>query len=539
GLESTDASADAGRVLERALALARDSAAPQRTILWLSDFRGPGGRVDPAPERSDARLDLLLVDCATSITRPNVAVELVAVEPAAPLVGRPVDITVRLTHDAADEWVCAVGLELAGTVLQTRSVAVPAAGSALARLRVPRTGQVGWTHGRVTLPDDGFAPDNAARFALKVRERLRLLVCDPALDAPRPDPEASGRFLTRLFDPTGDGSTGGIEARRVRPDDATLDGIHAVVVCGYDTLERIGGLQRFAEQGGLVLVLAEERDAGSGTGPAWLAAWPAGAVTRPEPAGAVRFAAEAERDTALRDLTVRAERELKPRAGALPLLEFGGARPALVLAPVGQGFAISAGFGLAPAWGSFTFHPEIVALLHGLVARYAARPRVVDAVAGAQVRVPHGGAGSAQVARDGEPVAAARGETEFDLGRCLRAGTYAIAAEGDAEFQRYVAVNPDAKESLLARTREEAFAADFGDAPLVGEEADLAAVLAERRRGADYASWLLLAALAFALAEALLANRARTGGAAVRTRPGEPARAPAPETVADAPGVGG
>ncbi|MHC4934285.1 MAG: vWA domain-containing protein, partial [Planctomycetota bacterium] len=300
-LVCSDAATDLEPAVENARALAEKATAPQAQVVVLSDYRGPAQRLSRGPVH---------VDCATPEAESNLALELISVEPAAPLVGRPVDVTVRIASDATDERVCAVGLELSGTPLETRSITVPAGGSTTTSLRIPRIPQVGWTRGRVALPDDGFAPDNAVAFVLKVRERIRAAVVDPDLA----DPESGGRFLTRLLDPSGDGTTSGIQARRLRPAEPPGE-VEALLVCGYATAEGIA-LRAFAEGGGLVMVFAEEGDAGCDLD--WLPAVPGGPVAYPDPTG---------RLLTVEDLTVVARLDLEARPEAEMLLRFDGRRP--------------------------------------------------------------------------------------------------------------------------------------------------------------------------------------------------------------------
>jgi hypothetical protein len=163
-----------------ALKLAGDALAPStmpnKDVILISDFQRRGWS-SQAELRMPAGIEIRGAD-VSGRDNADVAVTSVSTDRESAEDNAPVTVTARLTNTGATGKTVSATLELAGRVIGTTSVNVPAAGSAQARFP-SATVPGGVTKGVVKIPGDALAANDAFHFTLAPDEAVSVLVIEP------------------------------------------------------------------------------------------------------------------------------------------------------------------------------------------------------------------------------------------------------------------------------------------------------------------------------------------------------------------------
>jgi hypothetical protein len=164
-----------------ALKLAGDALAssnmPNRDIVLISDFQRRGWSTQ-AELRMPPGIDIRGADVSNR-DNSDVAVTSVSNDRESADANAPVTVTARLTNTGSTGKTVTATLELAGRVIGSTSVSIPATGSAQARFP-SATVPGGVTKGLVRIPGDALTANDAFHFTLAPDEAVSVLVVDPA-----------------------------------------------------------------------------------------------------------------------------------------------------------------------------------------------------------------------------------------------------------------------------------------------------------------------------------------------------------------------
>lgn len=492
------------------------------TVVLLSDLQ----RTSLAAEDGLPRgLRVLAVDVGAPVAANRALVD-VAGPLGVTLRGRPVALaaTVRAWGAEAAGLTPLSAVADDGAVLAGAAAAVIPGQDSRAELEfMPRA--AGTVTGEVRLPADDFRPDDTRAFALRVSERLRVLVCGSAEETrfvraaldPFPPGDARSTVAAELAAP------GELTEERLRRTDAIV--LARPAALGAEGLARVreaveagAGVLTFAGPGqdgarlsealaGLGLVGVEPgaaRAHDDGLALAELA-------TRRPPLDA--FAAPGAGDPGeARFATTRA---LKIAEGSdlAVLARFDDGTPALVEGGVGRGRALLLATAPDDAWSDLPRLPVYVALMHRL-AGYLAVGREPVVLSGAPgetvVLAPADLAGDARLlGPDGAEIVAERtaGGLRFTP---ERRGVYRLTS--GAEEIAAVAVNLDPAESEPAQATDAELAAAVAPAEVVRIPfAALADALARLGRSTDISALCALLALLALAVDAGLVQRGVPG----------------------------
>jgi hypothetical protein len=452
--------------------------------------------------------------------------------PARPVVGPPARLVVTVTNFSDHPQTAAVSLSIDGSPAgSARAVLEPWQQQDLA---IEATFPAAARHQAIfTLPDDDLAADNRVNLVVESVARVPILLI--ADDNPA-DPTGSSYYITRALAPRGDSS--GFDVRRAPAamvTAASLQNTEAVILgestrlgdpaaaAIRDYVAAGGGLLMFCGEGPVPAnALALQHAAGKEPLLPWLptmirdfaddenaaivdGAWSSTALAAFDEASqhalaAIRFN---------RRYTVS-----EPLAGAVSLLRYDSASPALSVQNYRRGRVMLASFSPTPRWGDLVKHGSFVALLHGLVSdlrpRLGARP---PAVVGQTLSLPVDPAALDPdappirvTAPTGNPAAAqtihSRDHDEAILDRIDSAGFYAVD-QGPRRLA-LVAANVDERESDLRRIEPGVLAALKESNPLAVETAAEASAMGPA--GRPLWPHLVVAAMALLGLEMLLLN---------------------------------
>lgn len=151
---------------------------PRREVVIISDFQRVGwsGRDEV---RLPPRTNVRVVDLSTGETA-DLAVTTVKTDRDAQGDRSRVTVAARITNTGKASRNVDATLELAGRVIATQRVTVPASGSAQARF-APMAVPLGATRGTVRIPHDALAANDAFNFTIAPDEAVSVLILEPSV----------------------------------------------------------------------------------------------------------------------------------------------------------------------------------------------------------------------------------------------------------------------------------------------------------------------------------------------------------------------
>ena len=529
------ATTDLGTRLEGGIQLAErilsESEDRTREVVLVSDFQRTGWE-DGGRVRLPDGVALRAASVAPE-EGANVALAEAAVRAAGD--GR-VRLLARLANmaDAAVEGL-PVSLEIAGRTVATIPVDMPPRGAGTAvfdDLALPE----GRSRGRLTIPEDGLAIDNAFRFVAAPEAGLRTLILENNRRA-----SDGSLFLERALE-IGDAPR--IETSRTPAtglDAGALSSADFAILNDADLADagRAGRLREWvSDGGGLLIVLGRDASMNrwSDAGLELLGAAPGSLVD----AADGRRLSSLDYDHPVFELFsgprsgdfsgARFDRfwSLEPGEGTVVVARFDSGEPALFEHSVGEGRVLVWTSTLDRYWNDLALQPVFLPFVHRLALHatgYREPERWIEAggVLELAALVGTGGAGVAGVTElagdeaewvlvdpdgDRQPVGVGEGPTWIEF---PRAGFYQVALRDDAGRAITVAVNPPITESDLAPVAtERVVEAVAGVAPTAagaaGENGAAADEETVPRRAELWWVLLVLAGLVLAV-ESVLANR--------------------------------
>ncbi len=519
-----------------------------REVYWITDSQraglpSEGDRLSEAWRKLSGLARVTWIDVAGA-DRPNLCVATPTFSRELVTPGMPVRIDAEVRNysgRSADNLL--VQLEVDGKPSGTAAVSVKAGGSAKASFLYPFEA-AGIHEGRISLstPDD-LTADDASTFAIRVRDKLRVLILnghastDPAKDeafylsvalAPQAASEG-GRAPIQVTERTGT-SLAGIDL--AAQDVVVLTGLTDLGAGDRSALEGFvragGGLLAFP---GAASDPARVAGALGGLLPCPVGARRAVAVeTAPtvNPATIKHPALAAFRDTnevvlstarfpVTFDLSVPMPTGLPGEQPASAMARFSDGRPVFVERRVGLGKVVLAACTAGATGTDLPYKPAYVPLMHQIVSYLAAGPasqrivRVGQPItsrfdlndAGKPVRLTRPG-GASQVLR----TAMGPEGVVFTYADTSRAGIYHVALGGDGKSDAF-AVNRSAQESDLSWANEARIGGALGSTKtqFARGSDDVLATVRRGRHGVEVWRGLVWSALALLLLEALLARR--------------------------------
>lgn len=525
---------DAAAALAEAVRELRGLEKFRREIVVVSDFqRSSWGAMDYASVPAGIRLVFLPVSA-----RPmaNVALTELALQPAAPSAGEPVEVICTLRNDTAEDRGVPLRLRAGDGFEVARTVRVRAGESATETVRLA-AGQPGLLSGEARIPDDAFDADNVRYFAATVGDRPRVTVVSDDAHPLLP----LGRLLAAAVNPLPADQPGPAFVRAMRSREA-LDqppaGDATLLLGGVADLDaaRAARLAAFLRDGGRALwflhgpadaaglAQLEQASGGDFLAPYRVTGWLQEAPEATNAAG--RFASANFDHAALRrfrdaaelnEVRVyrRAATERVNGAGQV-LLRYRDGGVGLTAHTVGAGQLLLANFSPAPEASDLARRPLYLPLLHELLKSLRAAPSSAEGCGiGAPCSTLLRGLSPLEtltcLAPDGRRVQtsyALRGtEALVALPPSPEAGLQRIESSG--RLRGCVAVNLDRRESdpsvLTAAQLQEQSAHARGGAA-VAAAAQLGAI-DELREGRPLWPWALLAALGCLALEQALVQR--------------------------------
>lgn len=519
--------------LEQASRLLDGSNAARRRILLLSDFNA----AESAPPRIAAGIDIEPLAVAGDGSG-NATLAGVTVGPASRAAADKFALEVDVVSHASTPLRQRLSLSIDGRAVATRELELEAGARRSERFDDLSLG-AGLLRGRVSLDTDALAADNDAFFVFSSRGQLPVLIVEDA-DARTHQSIYLERALALAGDPL-------IRTRRVSWNELDAAELTRAAVVFVNDAPLPGGalgdaLAEFVTAGGGLLVALGERQRGD---------WPRGAgwylPGRPEArvdadAGFAHRLATIDRTHPLasipgaggRDLAgarVFSYRRLAAADGDRVVARYAGGDVALLERRTGQGRALVLGTTLDTYWNDLALQPAFVPLVHELVRYLAAWERLPHAYTVGDVvdalRYARASAGADAVIAAGSDAALI---VETPDSRELRLPRSAPLLEiGAAGFYQIHRATPAGVDVVLAANVDPAEASpqplDVGryleDIRAVAEPAGAAPVLTDRQAAAYERQqrlwfWLLAAALALILVEALAANWLYRRGAGKR-----------------------
>lgn len=540
GLDIDPAAVPLSRAVRDAARALQSSSIPAHEIVLFSDFQA-SMLTDTSDAEVESPASVSLVPLGERIPG-NVALTRVAVASRVLDVGQPARLEASVqTSGTAAEPDLVVSAYLDDERVAQAVVEFSDSGSGTAELLVtPRSR--GWLSGRVGIEGDGFVADNERYFTLYVPERRRLLLVE--------GPAASSRNLRLALDPEVSEGRIVFEQETIQSSQLSsrsLGEFDAVVFAGVPTFSsgEIDMIERFVGEGGGVLLWPAEgtdvegynnllRSLGGGRIDARTGA--------PADGSAVADVAEIDAEHSLFEGVFEGEGEATIERSAVyaahryhaagsseqTLIRLSNGWPFLQELRFGSGVALFASAALEPSWTELAVRGLFVPLMYrSLFYLSAAEAEMGDGVLLSQsavLRLPERGESSLRlIAPDGSEIAPEQRRV-FGTHRVVingwemgNAGIAEVVGRESGEVQQRVAINLDPRESDLAVTPAEEAAeqieqntglptrtVDLGDDL---DEFQRAATVA--RRGAELWNVLLLLALAFLIAEMLVARRWR------------------------------
>jgi hypothetical protein len=182
-------------------------------------------------------------------------------------------------------------------------------------------------------------------------------------------------------------------------------------------------------------------------------------------------------------------------------------RPLLAARDIGRGTVYCAGIAFSPSWSSLPLTPAFLAIAQAMALPPASDDGVVRLVAGEALRLPDGFGGAARVRSIAGAALDWQGPAT-DLPPFARAGVYAISSGGH-ELLAAVRSDPgEGKPGIVTGARAPALGGLAHEIDDVSSPEALVASWRRGRTGVDLMPWLVLLAIAAALAEGWIANRA-------------------------------
>ena len=490
----------------------------------LSDFQA--SQFDAAALAADTALRPVLVPLAAVETR-NVAIDSAYLLSPVQLVGEPVEVVVLLTnYGDADAESVRLSAVVDGNTQPFGLRAVPARATVRDTVTLSVT-QAGYTRAELRITDFPIEFDDRYYVAFEVRDRLEVLVI---ADGPT-RPELAAAFP--------EGSPLRLTANRASNVNYSALASYDLIVLDDLAAVPSGLTQSLAEAvaaGSKVLVFPAASAAGGAGGYAALLQ----ALQLPSLGAAEEGTFEGARlntqSFVFSDVYERLPRNTKlpsarirfalGAAGAEPLLSFRDGRPFVVAKAGAGGIAYLSAAPLAPEGSDFARAGEVfVPMLYRMAfSGGTARPIAQTIGAGGVVEVPvptELGEGALRMRSGGEAFVPAQrrvGRTAvLSFGQApARPGHYDVVDAGDSTLA-VVAFNLDRRESPMTFLD----AGDLADAGLVVYDGDsaaaLEAALATGSLGTPWWPYLVAAALAALLAEALVLRFWRPGAAGVST----------------------
>ncbi|MBX3442175.1 MAG: BatA domain-containing protein [Planctomyces sp.] len=558
-LPQTDGRGRPEAALEQALAWL-DEAAPARPAetIVLSDFQESNWRPSGAAEMRIAELLQAIGRQSRLVLAPfgdrqvdNLA--LTELDVREPLVrrGQTATLAARIVRfgDPASGAI-PVEARVNGVLAGVAQLESDAGGEAFVELPV-RFDESGPIAVELALPEDLVPRDDRIRRVVQVRDRVRVLLVDPAglsRDAARPSD-----YLRLALAPPGvaDGPAGGLYELRTTTDASLLQADLAahdiVVLCSVPrvTPTEAAALSRFVERGGGLIVGASRsidaesfnqellRD-GAGPLPGRLVQW----IEQPSQAEPLTFLPSTHSiaepflgnpDAGLE--TTRVWEHLRIDAGESPvLIALSNGDPALVEKPFGQGRCVVSGVAFDGAGTNWPVWPSFLPLVQELAAHLVAASDPAPVLAGEPLEFPFAGPGRFDLSLpDGtvQPRLAPPAETPrpVRIAETAVAGIYELrrvdaAPAAGAEGSRPAdaappgvlrgAVNPDTSESRIERLDPVQLQSLLGRTPHRIDAAWQPAAVADIDPSSivdDVSHWLFATLLLLAAVEAALVLR--------------------------------
>ena len=507
--------AQAFRAVER---IEEDARRPLSVVL-ISDLQ-KSGLGNPPQALSPPVSDFRLVNVAEG-EAPNWAVEGVRSRRTVYKARYPDRMVVQVRGYATEAATKEVTFSIRGKVVEKKTVALPASGTATAvfeRFDVP----LGSNPARIEItPPDRLPLDDTYYFTLERREPNRVLFLREA------DTQAELYYLRSALAAETD-SPFLIEARS--PAEAASVPLREYAMVILSNVQRLPGavaseLRDFVQQGGGLLMTA-----GSRTSPALETElkelWPGKTLEKrlmTREGERLVLLGEFDRDHAifrdlreagadsLRAVEVYAYVRMQPE-GAVTL-RYSNGDPALIEKAVGQGRVLLFTSSFDNVWSDFPLHPVFLPLAHQLV-RYGTQlgsempaHTIPSAVSLREFARGSADASSARIwtiiGPDGKREASLTGETQTDFLVLRRPGLYEIRQKDRINL---LAANPDPRESdLLPLSAEDQALWKSGSPGSAGAGETLPAAEQARRQAVWW--YLLLLALLIAAVEVYLANQ--------------------------------
>ncbi len=528
------------------------SFSPNKELVLLTDMRAASleGAGPHGIAAQGARF--FLVPVAFESER-NVSVSGAKVVNPPAVAGNPLEFAVTVTNHGASEESGAASFTVDSAKFGEREYSIGPGQSAelMFRHTFEKAGEFRVSIG---IPGDSLAADDACFLAVPVSDRIPVLIVNGSpsdqvfldevfyvraaleLGGRTPDESQSLFRMETMLDPVLDG--------------ADLSAFRAVILAN---VRRPGpraakALAGFVESGGGLVVFPGDMTVpglysrvlvGSASGSPLLPAEFASIETageEPLRIGKVDFDSglfEPFRGEANMDFSAAAFRKymnLKPGAGAEVAAEFSNGSPAAVSAVRGQGRVVQFASTCDLDWNNLPTRAVFLPLLYRTVCYAAGVDRAGPAAAAvgdrdvpslpeglnpAEVRVvsPTGSSARLEMRPGSKPSTPPLGEPGF----------HALeAAQPHKKFAKTLAVNVDPRESGLGRAQAGDFSMAAGlEATVVDDPENLASVIQRHRRGVDLGVYMLICALALAVAEVFAANRS-LWRAAPAVSPAEP-----------------
>lgn len=354
------------------------------------------------------------------------------------------------------------------------------------------------------LPADGLAADDAWHALLeRVEPRILLVAASTSGD----DATYLRTALESLASPRFQVETDGAPALVTR----ALAGFDAVVVSDAGVLDAAaaGALRQYVESGGAALLTLGPRVLQAGSEPLTGARVATGRARAAGDAPARVAGIERSHPVLREDAGWRSIRFLRhvpvvAPEGATVLVRFENGTPLLLEQSPGRGRVLSFASPLSRDWNDLAIHPLFVRFVAESV-RYLAgvQPGAAMATVGEAMDADPGGRGGGQVFDpDGRRALVLQGSTGGQRLVPERPGFYEVRGGGRS---RYIAVNPDARESQLQRMDADTLARWQALASAAPQQVN-AATSPVPARLVPVWFWLLLAAALLAVLESLVAN---------------------------------
>lgn len=518
----TEASAEPGGALLRAIAMVDSVAAASPEVHILSDFQetewGRAGVRMPQP-RPGTSVFVHRITAAPP-AKGNLAFAGFRMPAGRLLAGRKIPVQARISNPGSGEVAAIMHWTDDGGGKGTAPITVPAGGEKLVPLMLrPDAPGPHWVY--AWLQDDGFAADNRAGLGFECAERVPVLLAGAAGDF---------GLLPLALSPEGAGELSGIRVEFVLPG-ALPAGIRefkpALVAGQWATLaEQEAVLREFVAGGGNLLLLPSGAPGPPDALPPWAGARMMAVEETKEGAAVVVFQKSSDLladlragdGPLLRGVKAFRFQALEPARDDEAVLGFENGRALLVAHREGAGYVFTSGMGFDPAASTLPLKAAFLALAQRMALASAAAPSSAGIVAGERATQ------LLEKSREVAVTSLAGSSLEWKgEGAAMppfpRAGVFALRA-GDASV--CLGVRASEREGLarfVTGPRVPALGAIEHRTEDLREVDTLVQTMDRERRGLDLYPYLLTAAMLCLMAETWVANRRRsatrsgTGGA--------------------------